>query len=61
MERVTSARIVKSGSRTNPYYEILYRQAEDGRLCRGYGSYDLNLVSEWIEKCFQFCKEDMYE
>lgn len=57
MERVTSARIVKNGRRENPYYEILYRQAEDGQLCRGYGSYDLNLVAEWLSKCFQVVKE----
>lgn len=57
MERVTSARIVNSGSHTKPYYEILYRQAEDGKLYMGYGSYDINLVSEWMEECFQVVKE----
>lgn len=51
--KVSIAEIVVHGSREKPYYEIKYRDLEDGKIHVGYSSYNLDLVFEWVEKCFE--------
>lgn len=54
-ERVTSAHITVTGSRTEPYYEIEYVTL-DGETHIGYGSYCLDYVSDWLGTCFEYCE-----
>lgn len=36
------------------YYEIEYESAETGEIHIGYGSYSLDVVIEWFNRCFEF-------
>lgn len=49
--KVTSAEIVVHGNVDKPYYEIKYYLL-DGECHIGYSSYDLKLVFNWLNECF---------
>lgn len=51
--KVSSAEILVHGSEEKPYFEIKYRDLSDGKVHVGYSSYNLDLVFEWLEKCFE--------
>lgn len=50
--KVTSAEIVVHGNVNKPYYEIKYYPIDDGECHIGYSSYDLKMVFNWLEECF---------
>ena len=48
----TSPQIIVEGTKENPYYNIMYRDAADGFVCVGFGSYDLENVFVWLKEYF---------
>ena len=57
--KVTSAEIIVTGDPKNPYYEIKYLEVGKGEYTIGYGSYDLDLVTNWYNDCFEFVTEEL--
>lgn len=51
--KVESIDIVVTGSKEKPYYSIKYRKVGSNDDCIGYGSYTLEYVLEWKERCFE--------
>lgn len=47
-------RIVADSVQGKPYYSIMFK--EDGILCKGYSSYSLDVISEFLKKHFIFNK-----
>lgn len=56
--KVTSADIIVRKIDGNPYYEIKHYIIGDDEEHIGYGSYNLNFVFEWLEKCFEIVNLD---
>lgn len=56
--KVTSAEIIVRKIDGNPYYEIKHYKIGDDEEHIGYGSYNLNFVLEWLEKCFEIVNTD---
>lgn len=54
--KVTSAKIVVSGSADKPYFQIEYHLLENGECHIGYGSYELRFVFGWLNECFEIVK-----
>ncbi|NFO57699.1 hypothetical protein FDB39_12530 [Clostridium botulinum] len=50
--KVTSAEIVVHGNVNKPYYEIKYYRFDDGECHIGYSSYNLKMVFNWLDECF---------
>jgi hypothetical protein len=59
--KVTSARIVVTGNKNKPYFQIEYVQASDGECYLGYSSYFINFVFDWLDECFEFVKDAQLE
>lgn len=57
--KVTSAEIIVTGDPKNPYYEIKYLEVGKDEYSIGYGSYDLGLVNDWYDNCFEFVTEEL--
>ena len=57
--KVTSAEIIVTGDPKNPYYEIKYLEVGKDEYTIGYGSYDLGLVNDWYDNCFEFVTEEL--
>lgn len=57
--KVSSAEIVVSGTKDKPYYEIKYSDLSDNEIHIGYGSYDLGIVFEYLEKYFEIVNEEV--
>lgn len=51
--KVRSVEIVVHGTREKPYYEIEYLCIDDNELHIGYSSYNLSIVFQWLEECFE--------
>lgn len=51
--KVTSAEIIVMGDHKIPYYEIKYLEVGKDDYTIGYGSYDLGLVTQWLNNCFE--------
>ena len=47
------AKLVVSGSKKNPYYEIMYLDPNDLQIHIGYGSCHVKFVFEWLEEYFE--------
>lgn len=56
--KVSSAEIVVSGTKDKLYYEIKYSDLSDNEIHIGYGSYDLEIVFEYLEKYFEIVNEE---
>lgn len=56
--KVTSAEIIVTGDPKNPYYEIKYLEVSRDEYTVGYGSYNLELVTNWYNNCFEFVEEE---
>ena len=58
--KVTSAEvIVTCKPKKNPYYEIKYLEVGKDEYTIGYGSYDLGLVNDWYNNCFEIVTEEL--
>ena len=58
--KVTSAEIiVRCEPKKNPYYEIKYLEVGRDEYTIGYGSYDLGLVNNWYNNCFEIVTEEL--
>ena len=58
--KVTSAEIIVTCKpNKNPYYEIKYLEVGTDEYTIGYGSYDLGLVNDWYNNCFEFVTEEL--
>lgn len=57
--KVTSAEIIVTGDPKNPYYEIKYLGVGRNEYTIGYGSHDLDLVTNWYNNCFEFVTEEL--
>ena len=51
--KVTKLRIIVSGTKEKPYYELMYKEVGKDDFNIGYSSYDLNKVFEWKEQCVE--------
>lgn len=51
--KVTKLRIIVSGTKEKPYYELMYKEVGKDDFNIGYSSYDLNNVFDWKEQCFE--------
>lgn len=51
--KVTKLRIIVSGTKEKPYYELMYKEVGKDDFNIGYSSYDLNNVFDWKENCFE--------
>lgn len=58
--KVTSAEIIVTCKpKKNPYYEIKYLEVGKDEYTIGYGSYDLGLVNDWYNNCFEIVTEEL--
>ena len=58
--KVTSAEIIVTCKpNKNPYYEIKYLEVGKDEYTIGYGSYDLGLVNNWYNNCFEIVTEGL--
>ena len=58
--KVTSAEIIVTCKpKKNPYYEIKYLEVGTDEYAIGYGSYDLGLVNDWYNNCFEIVTEEL--
>ena len=58
--KVTSAEIIVTCKpKKNPYYEIKYLEVGKDEYAIGYGSYDLGLVNDWYNNCFEIVTEEL--
>ena len=58
--KVTSAEIIVTCKpEKNPYYEIKYLEVGRDEYTIGYGSYDLGLVNNWYNNCFEIVTEEL--
>ena len=56
--KVTSAEIIVTCKpKKNPYYEIKYLEVGKDEYTIGYGSYDLGIVNDWYNNCFEIVTE----
>lgn len=51
--KVTKLRIIVTGTKEKPYFELMYKEVGKEDYNIGYSSYDLNNVFDWKEKCFE--------
>lgn len=54
--KVTSLEIIVTGSKRKPCYEIKYKEVGTDNYNIGYSSYNLDVVLDWKEKCFELIK-----
>lgn len=58
--KVTSAEIIVTCKpKKNPYYEIKYLEVGKDEYAIGYGSYDLGIVNDWYNNCFEFVTNEL--
>lgn len=58
--KVTSAEIIVTCKpNKNPYYEIKYLKVGADEYTIGYGSYDLGLVNDWYNNCFEIVTKEL--
>ena len=58
--KVTSAEIIVTCEpKKSPYYEIKYLEVGNDEYTIGYGSYDLGLVNNWYNNCFEIVTEEL--
>ena len=58
--KVTSAEIIVTCKpKKNPSYEIKYLEVGTDEYAIGYGSYDLGLVNDWYNNCFEIVTEEL--
>lgn len=55
--RTNFAKIIVSGTREKPYYEIMYFDHPKNEMCIGYSSYNLKCVFRWLEDIFEVVEE----
>lgn len=51
--KVTKLKIIVTGTKEKPYFELMYKEVGKEYYNIGYSSYDLNNVFDWKEKCFE--------
>ena len=51
--KVTKLKIIVTGTKEKPYFELMYKEVGKEDYNIGYSSYDLNNVFDWKEKCFE--------
>lgn len=59
--KVTSAEIIVNvkGDSKNPYYEIKYLEIGKDEYAIAYGSYKLDVVTDWYNNCFEIVTEEL--
>lgn len=57
--KVTKLRIIVSGTKDKPYFELMYKEVGKEDFNIGYSSYDLSNVFDWKEKCFELVAEEV--
>lgn len=55
--KVTSLEIIVTGTKDKPYFQIKYKEVGKEYYNIGYGSYELNYVFGWKEKCFEIVNQ----
>ena len=55
--KVTSLEVIVNGSNRKPYYEIKYKEVGTDNYNIGHSPYNLDLVLDLKEKCFELVKE----
>ena len=56
--KVTKLKIIVTGTKEKPYFELMYKEVGKENFNIGYSSYDLNNVFDWKEKCFELVVEE---
>lgn len=51
--KVTKLKIIVTGTKDKPYFELMYKEVGKEDYNIGYSSYNLNNVFDWKEKCFE--------
>lgn len=51
--KVTKLRIIVTGTKEKPYFELMYKEVGKKDYNIGYSSYNLNNVFDQKEKCFE--------
>lgn len=51
--KVTKLKIIVTGTKEKPYFELMYKEVGKEDYNIGYSSYNLNNVFDWKEKCFE--------
>ena len=51
--KVIKLKIIVTGTKEKPYFELMYKEVGKEDYNIGYSSYDLNNVFDWKEKCFE--------
>ena len=59
--KVTSLKIIVTGTKDKPYFEIEYKEVGKEDYNTGYSSYELNNVFDWKDKCFEIVKKQAEE
>ena len=59
--KVTSAEIIVNikGDSKNPYYEIKHLEIGKDEYTIAYGSYKLDVVTDWYNNCFEIVTEEL--
>lgn len=57
--KVSNAEIVVHGTKERPYYEIKYYDLLDNECHVGFSSYSLDIVFDWLSKCFEIVDKHM--
>ena len=56
--KVTFAKIVVTGNKNKPYFQIEYYDIEGQERHLGFGSYLLDNVFQWLDECFEIVEEE---
>lgn len=54
--KVSEIEIIVTGKKEKPYFQIQYREVGKRHYNIGFGSYNLDYVFDWKEKCFEVIK-----
>lgn len=52
--KVTEAEVIVRRCNTGFYFEIKYKRAGEEHYNIGYGSCNIHIVFDWLDRCFEF-------
>lgn len=55
--KVTEAEVVVRRTNVGFYFGIKYKEVGEGHYTVGFGSYNIHVVFNWLDKCFEYEKE----
>ena len=56
--KVTEAEVIVRRCNTGFYFEIKYKRVGQEHYNIGYGSCNIHVVFDWLDKCFEIVKEE---